>query len=583
MQRSFAKIDFQPDGTPVAKDFDDVYFSKHDGAEETRYVFIQNNQLPERWQDHSRGHFVIAETGFGTGLNFLLTAEAFLQFRRQHPHSAVKQLNFVTTEKFPLSPEDWQQALQPFKELQLANWLLAQKLVHIDGCHRFEYAEGNTRIVLDLWLGDVLSALPSMNQGSGGVVDAWFLDGFAPSKNQTMWQPELFRHMARLSQANATFATFTAAGFVRRGLQVAGFEVEKRKGFGRKRDMLAGTLSDEAYHRYQLSETPYWNLTPLTRKTPEDLHIVIVGGGISAACAAYALAKRSIKVTVITKADTLADAASGNPQAAVYPQLNAKASMLSLVQLNSFLYAKRLYQELSERGFDFANAWPGVLQLGFSDVVQQRQENLLKQSVWPEDVIHGVDAESAAQLAGIDLPYSGLFIPLAGWLSPPELVTAMFDAAAQMTHINMVFNGEYIAHQTNRGITSVHYIRDGQSTQIDCDAVVLASGHSAATIPHSEDIPMTLTRGQVESIPAQAPLSELKTVLCHKGYLTPALNGRHALGSTYVKQDLDTGVRAAETQTNRQTHMRCLNACDWAESLPESASARAAVRCFTCR
>ncbi|WP_174874559.1 tRNA (5-methylaminomethyl-2-thiouridine)(34)-methyltransferase MnmD [Vogesella oryzae] len=194
-----ARLDWSS-GEPVSGDYGDVYFSRDSGIDETRHVFINNNLLPERFAalaEHAV--FRIGETGFGTGLNFLVAWQVFLQYA---PASA--RLAFVSTEKHPLSVADLQQALALWPALQHeAAQLLQQYAALPPGWHRFVLEGG--RISLTLLVGDALDTLPQLD----ACIDAWFLDGFAPSRNPDMWQPALFAQLARLSAPGATLATFT--------------------------------------------------------------------------------------------------------------------------------------------------------------------------------------------------------------------------------------------------------------------------------------------------------------------------------------------------------------------------------------
>ena len=210
---------------PRSNIFDDIYFSVEDGPAETQHVFIDSNDLPARFS--GKENFTICETGFGTGLNFLMAWKALNA-------SAVKtKLRFISFEKYPLSRDDIQKALQPyFSEEQLFAYT-DQYPLKCQGVHQLDIAEN---IELVLIFGDVNDEITKLEE----TVDAWFLDGFAPAKNPEMWTNTLFENMARLSVKGTTFATFTAAGIVRRGLAQNGFEVQKIKGFGRKRDMIKG-------------------------------------------------------------------------------------------------------------------------------------------------------------------------------------------------------------------------------------------------------------------------------------------------------------------------------------------------------
>ena len=236
-----AQLNWNDQGTPVSRAFDDVYFSNDNGLEETRYVFLNGNQIPVRFAQHSRDIFIVAESGFGTGLNFLTLWQAFDRFCSEHPDATLKRLHFISCEKFPLTQTDLVAAHAHWPEL--AHWaeqLQQQWPQALPGCQRLLFNSG--KVTLDLWLGDINALINTFDDSLNAQVDAWFLDGFAPSKNPEMWTPELFAAMARLARPGGTLATFTSAGFVRRGLQEAGFTVAKRKGFGHKREMLTGVM-----------------------------------------------------------------------------------------------------------------------------------------------------------------------------------------------------------------------------------------------------------------------------------------------------------------------------------------------------
>ena len=223
-----AKLEWR-DGQPYSATFDDVYFSTDNGVLETEYVFIQGNDLSHKWQHLDAGCFDIIETGFGTGLNFLCAAKTWLAHA---PSSAT--LHYTSVEKYPLSLPDMQQALQYWPELQnIANELLVQYATLLSVGNISLYGE---RIQLRLICNDASACLTQLDTKA----DAWFLDGFAPAKNPDMWQAALFEQMARLSHRQTSFATFTSAGAVRRGLSAAGFQVNKKAGFGKKREMILG-------------------------------------------------------------------------------------------------------------------------------------------------------------------------------------------------------------------------------------------------------------------------------------------------------------------------------------------------------
>lgn len=588
MKSKHAQVHFNESGTPVADHFDDVYFSNDSGIDETQHVFVAGNDLAERWQQWRNPTFVIAETGFGTGLNFLVAMRAFNEFRAANPDHPLKRLYFITTEKFPLPQQDMQRALEAFPALKNEAQALASLYpMGLEGCHRLHFDNHST--TLDLWIGDVHELLPQWHSPVNGLIDAWFLDGFAPSKNPDMWTDALFSQMARLSKTGTTFGTFTAAGIVKRGLAGVGFTVKKRNGFGRKRDMLTGVFNQDnenVQHKLRLPAGPYYRYA--NDSLDKTSKVAVVGSGLAAATACLALVKRGISTTLYFDGDTLASGASGNPQGGFYPQLHSEASIASRIQAHSFLYARKAYDHTIEHAkacglSDVAHDFCGVIQLSFNDKVAERQNKLAAADVWPEALIKPVDSKEVSDIANLALPYSGLYIGLGGWISPPQLVTAMIEEALQSGKLELKPNHTYVSHEaveTTKQRVQIRFNLDSAENEevITADHLILALGAGAVNASDFDSLSLRPVRGQVEAIPTQMPIEQLNTVLCHKGYMTPVFEGRHALGSTYVKNDLSTDVRSAETETNLATHVQALANTDIVQALQHDGKARAATR-----
>ncbi|MEL7295625.1 MAG: bifunctional tRNA (5-methylaminomethyl-2-thiouridine)(34)-methyltransferase MnmD/FAD-dependent 5-carboxymethylaminomethyl-2-thiouridine(34) oxidoreductase MnmC [Pseudomonadota bacterium] len=588
MKSKHAQVHFNESGTPVADHFDDVYFSNDSGIDETQHVFVAGNDLAERWQQWRNPTFVIAETGFGTGLNFLVAMRAFNEFRAANPDHPLKRLYFITTEKFPLPQQDMQRALEAFPALKDEAQALASLYpMGLEGCHRLHFDNHST--TLDLWIGDVHELLPQWHSPVNGLIDAWFLDGFAPSKNPDMWTDALFSQMARLSKTGTTFGTFTAAGIVKRGLAGVGFTIKKRNGFGRKRDMLTGVFDQDhenVQHKLRLPAGPYYRY--VNGSLDKTSKVAVVGSGLAAATACLALVKRGICTTLYFDGDTLASGASGNPQGGFYPQLHSEASIASRIQAHSFLYARQAYDHTVEHAkvcglADVAHDFCGVIQLSFNDKVAERQNKLAAADVWPEALIKPVDSKEVSDIANLALPYSGLYIGLGGWLSPPQLVTAMIEEALQSGKLTLKPNHTYVSHEavetTKQQVRIRFNLGCAESEEvITADHLILALGAGAVNASDFDSLSLRPVRGQVEAIPTQMPIEQLNTVLCHKGYMTPVFEGRHALGSTYVKNDLSTDVRSDETEMNLATHEQALANTDIVQALQHDGKARAATR-----
>jgi tRNA U34 5-methylaminomethyl-2-thiouridine-forming methyltransferase MnmC len=223
MQDQQAGINWRDGDVPVSTRFDDPYFSLEDGLAETRHVFLAGNDLPARFRDG----FHIAELGFGTGLNLLAALDAW------RAAGIAGRLVYTSFEAFPMAAPDMRRAQGRFADLAA---LAAGLAPHWRG--------GAQRITLDdldftLVTGDARETLSPWPHEA----DAWFLDGFSPAKNPEMWQPALMAEVARHTAKGGTAATYTAAGFVRRGLEAAGFSVSRVKGYGRKRHMTRARLT----------------------------------------------------------------------------------------------------------------------------------------------------------------------------------------------------------------------------------------------------------------------------------------------------------------------------------------------------
>jgi tRNA 5-methylaminomethyl-2-thiouridine biosynthesis bifunctional protein len=585
MKMQQAKLSFSEAGTPQSDAFGDVYFSKDDGIAESEYVFLQGNRLLEQWQQCESSHFCIAETGFGTGLNFLLTCRLFEAFLSKYPEARLKHLHYISFEKFPIPVLQLTEIHQAWQSLEVySDALLQQYPLALEGMHRsyYQLATQKHALSLDLVFADAQNGMTQVHNINNGLVNAWYLDGFAPSKNESMWDDAVYQQMARLSAQNASLATFTAAGAVKRGLQTVGFEIKKIKGYGRKREMITAQFIKHAKTAHNPSvntQAPYFRRDTL-KKAPK--HVAIVGAGIAGALLAMRLVEHGIKVSLICQDPGPAGAASGNPVGGFYPQLNAEASVNSQFFVHAFLYARRFYDELLANNVDFAHAWCGVLQLGFNPNTQSRLNKIAQRELWPDELAEVIDAKTASQKAGIDIPHPALWLPQAGWIAPISLVEACLEHAQQSELFSSYYDHQLLSYEKNED--GLNLVLQGSHTHLNADVMILATGASTPQII-KQNVPMRLTRGQVEAVPAQLASQDLRTVICHKGYFTPAVNGHHALGSTYVKNDLDTKHRAIELSQNLDMHNMAVGQTTWMQALnelnAENIKGRASIRCST--
>lgn len=562
-----ANLEFNSEGTPVSRDFDDVYFSNDNGLEETRYVFLGGNQLEVRFPLHPHPLFVVAESGFGTGLNFLTLWQAFDAFRHQHPDATLQRLHFVSFEKFPLTASDLRLAHQHWPELApWAEQLQAQWPLPVAGCHRLLLDGG--RITLDLWFGDINELTDKLDDSFNQQVDAWFLDGFAPSKNPDMWTPTLFAAMARTVRPGGTLATFTCAGFVRRGLQEAGFTMSKYKGFGRKREMLIGEMTQP---QPDAIRTPWF-----ARTGTQVREVTIIGGGIASALLSLALLRRGWAVTLYCADATPAQGASGNRQGALYPLLTAHDVALAQFFPAAFLFARRLYDALP---VEFDHEWCGVTQLGWDEKSAQKITQMLSLGL-PEDIARAVSDTQIHSTIGLETGCGGIQYPLGGWLCPADLTAGVFEQARQQGL--QVHWGKTLAALEQQETGWQLQFEDGQTAL--APAVVLANGHNINQFNQTEHLPVYAVGGQVSHIPTTENLAKLKQVMCYDGYLTPQnpRHQQHCIGASYHRGEREMTFNEEDQQANRQRLIDCFPDKAWTQEVDISANeARCGVRCAT--
>ncbi|SHI08698.1 bifunctional tRNA (5-methylaminomethyl-2-thiouridine)(34)-methyltransferase MnmD/FAD-dependent 5-carboxymethylaminomethyl-2-thiouridine(34) oxidoreductase MnmC [Ferrimonas marina] len=555
-QLTHPSIDWSDPGAPISVEFDDVYYSTTNGVAETEYVFLRPNGLPQRWLSHPRGHFAVAETGFGTGLNLLVLWHQLRQFAQRSDSGNSLRLHFVSFEKYPLTVTDLARSHRQWPQFaDLAQQLRNAYPIATQGCHRLVLDQG--RVTVDLWFGDALDTLPQVDAGPNGVFDAWFLDGFTPSKNPQMWQPELYQQMARLSRPDATYATFTSAGHVRRGLEAVGFSVNKLPGYGLKREMIHGQLPGEA--------------SPMSQPS----HVAVVGAGVAGASTALALCRRGIAVNLYCQDPKPAQGASGNRQGALYPLLNASDDGLARFYSQAFPLARQQLLQLAEcRQVDHALC--GVVQLPVDD----KSSNKLKkvsEAGFPLELVHAVDAEQATQIADLPLDRGGVYYPLGGWLCPAQLTQAMLDEA-EATGL-LTLQPEHRLTQLQRN-DSGWQLQFEQQRSVQAESVVLATGVGTTALEATAALPLNPVRGQIAYPSAQGELASLKSVICADGYLVPSQDGRVTCGASFGRGDADDSIKAEDYQEIGQRMARSFAGLPWLPALaPEHYDqGRAAVR-----
>jgi len=480
------------DGTPYSEAFADVYHSVAGGPAQARHVFLAGNGLPVRWAGRER--FVILETGFGLGINFLATWRAW----REDPRRCAR-LHFVSIEKHPFALHDLQALHERYPELaDEAGALHASWPLLVPGAHRLELDGG--RVVLTLHFADVAVA-----RDLRLAADAFYLDGFSPAKNPDMWSPALLRSLSRLAANGATAATWSVAGEVRRSLERTGFIVRKEKGFGAKGEMLTAV------------STRGKDLSP-----SRERKALVVGAGLAGAAICARLCARGWEVELVERRAGPAQEASGNHAGAFHPIVTPDDSVFARLTRNAFLLSRNLWKDLPGMKWDPC----GLLQLARDERESGSQARAV--AGLPPDYAQLVDREEASRHAGVPLAAGGLWFPGGGWVMPPSLVRAQLDGCSSL--LKRTFS------------TELQTVPDGR-------AVILANASGAPALCKVPHLRLRRVRGQLTYLPESA-LEPPHVVVLRGGMVLPPVEGLCVTGASFDVDDEDATVRADSHQGN---------------------------------
>jgi tRNA 5-methylaminomethyl-2-thiouridine biosynthesis bifunctional protein len=501
-----AELAFAGDGTPYSPRYCDIYHSSQGGLDQARHVFLAGNDLPARWA--GRPSFVILEIGFGLGLNFLATLQAW----RRTPGPVGRRLHYVALEKHPFRLAALTQIHRGWPELVAeASELQAQWPLPLPGLHRLDFGD----IVLTLGFGDAAELLPKLTLAA----DAIYLDGFAPERNSDVWADANMAELGRLAAPGATLATWSVAGDVRRRLASADFLLERRPGFGGKREMLAGRRNGA--------------VRPAGSK--RSRRIAIIGAGIAGATAAHVLAGRGHSVTVLDAAAAPASGASGNLAGVFRPLPSDDDGKLARLLRAGFLLGRRRFANLPEARC----GWTGALHIARDERHEATQRRIVDELALPVEFCRYVDRDQAAAIAGWPVTLGGWWFPQAGWINPPSLCRAL------LAGIDCRFDFVAVAPERRKGVWHIPH-----GNQIfEADELVLANGIGAAALAAGYQLPIRPGRGLVSHLP-EASTPAMEIVATRLGYVTPPIDGLRCAGATLAADDLDPAPRLADHAEN---------------------------------
>ena len=482
-----------------SEEYDDFYSSSKGAVEECKHVFIEGNNLTNRFKElEQNATFFIGELGFGVGINFITTCSEWLKHTSDN-----QRLEFYSFDKYLFKPEH-------FKKIVSANTELSEYILeyesnypkNIEGIQRISLFKG--RIILNLILGDISTTQTYLEQID--TIDAWFFDGFSPSKNPELWTKQLFSKINKSCHANSTFSTYSSSGYVKKNLKDAGFSYEKVKGFSHKRHMLRGLSS-----------------TRKEKTSIKGLKVAVIGSGIAGCTVSYFLSKQGIEVDLYEQEEDICSGASSHELLVTYPRLSAHDTPYGRFNLHAYVFATNFYESLQ------TSAWQktGVLVLNHDSDSNKKQDSLI-QSRNDNIIFEALDSKEASKIAGIELTTPAMLYRDAGYILPKQICEELIE------HPNINLQLSTTVQKVIESGNKVSLIIDDKTEEYDF--VCLCAGSDTDKIYKLEGF--SKKRGQVTHINSRDKFSDINLPICGKGYISPEINNIHVVGSSY--SDIDT-------------------------------------------
>jgi len=525
------RLERDADGLPRSPEFGDVYHPRQGALAQARQVFLAGNALPARWR--GREQFVVLETGFGLGNNFLATWQAWRDDRERST-----QLHFLSIESRPLQRADL--ASEPRGEglAPLAAELAAAWPPLTCNLHRLSFDAG--RVQLLLALGDVGDWLPQLV----ARVDAFFLDGFAPACNPGMWEARLFKAMARIAAPDATAATWSVARPVRDGLAAAGFEVEVHPGSGGKREITVARFAP----RFTPRPSPRQRLAIEAASAPPGarLPVAIVGGGLAGCALANALAERGWASTLFERRSALAQEGSGNAAGVFHGVVHGHDGHHARFHRAAAYEAQRAVAE-AVGGHGIRGSTSGLLRLASRSSDAAALQALLDRLGLPADYVRALSTSEAGTTAGIAVAAPAWHFVGGGWVEPSGLARAYAQRAS-----------EHLAVRCEREVAAIRraagrwQLLDASNGVLATAEVVVLANAGAALELLGGTLALHPSRGQTSGIDSACwpTAAALRLPLAGSGYLLPSLDDTTWFGASSHEGDADPALRGDDHRAN---------------------------------
>ena len=510
MYSEFAPFSLK-NNTLFSEEFDDLYSSAKGAVAECNHVFIKGNNLNERFENlGENSKFYIGEIGFGIGINFLTTCKSWLDHTKQN-----QVLEFYSFDKYLFRLSDFKTLNVSCPDLkEYISELERNYPRNIQGAQKISLFGG--RIILNLIIGEIDNTQEYIKLMD--KVDAWYLDGFSPSKNPDLWSIKLFKCIHKSCHENTTFSTYTSSGLVKNNLTESGFNHSRAMGFSDKRHMLKGTVDTQQ------------------KKNTSNTKVAVIGSGIAGCVLSYTLAKKGIEVDLYEKSDSICSGASSHELLVTYPRLSAHDTAFGSFTLHSYIFATNFYKQLK------TDTWKktGVIILNHDAATEKRQSSLLEKRADGE-IYRYINPDEASELSGIDIKLNGLIYEDAGYILPEEMCKFLIESPK----INIFTSSHIKSIKKNREVFNLNIGKK----KFEYQNVCVCAGSETANIVDIDGI--SIKRGQVTHIESLDNISRIKLPICAKGYISPRVNNIHLVGSSYSDSE--------DTDLSEEEHLYNLN------------------------